>query len=826
MNLEEKILVIKDFFQKHEFISVLILLAGILVIFFPGIIFFNHTFSNSALVPGTLPSGVYGYTYDKGEYAIRPSFSSADSSWQYEPWLFYAAEQIQELHLPLWNPYIGVGMPFAANMMSGIYYPLNFLVFIGNHSSFLFLIDLTILLKLYIAGFFTYCFMRELAINKPASLFSSISFMFCGYFLVYITMAHLNVEILIPAVFFCFERIIKKPDFYNSIIASFFVFLSIIGGMPESTALLFFFVGLYILVRIFQDSKNNHKIEDIISKIFWLGLAFVVGILLSAFLLIPFIEFVSSAAVPSHPIDGFIGLYHKSFNFDTISIIIPHFFGYFGNIWYHSDLYGNPITFIGIITVFFALCAIRLKDIKSTISIFFSIFAIFYILKNYGVFFVNWIGYLPLFNLIVFPKYLTPEFSFCMAVLGGIGLQNIFNLSKKRVTITFVTIITIIGLFMLFNLPAAATTGWIITISGIKFSALYWIIMMVAASLFWLTIIGVWYNYGIKKDHFNQYLLFSLMVIILVIELFLCTSISYVDRYPPYTAPPYINYLKSDAGEFRVLGTDYVLYPNIASVYGISDIRDYDAMFVNRYYQFYNKLLENADKKLTLSEYKTPPQSVYPSIIQINPNNLKFLSLLNVKYILANSDLIKQKNLSDSNIVLIYNKEVKIYENKKVIPRVFFVNQAIVLSTEDSIIKELNNSSFDPRKTLIIEKNIPELTQIKEINNNTVNNSYFTNICLYEPNLVNITIITDNPGFLVLTDTFYPGWNVYVDGKIREILPSDYLFRGVFIEKGTHQVEFKYEPLSFRLGLVISVLTGIVIILIFILLIRRKYTIQ
>ena len=56
------------------------------------------------------------------------------------------------------------------------------------------------------------------------------------------------------------------------------------------------------------------------------------------------------------------------------------------------------------------------------------------------------------------------------------------------------------------------------------------------------------------------------------------------------------------------------------------------------------------------------------------------------------------------------------------------------------------------------------------------------------------------PGYLVLTDTYYPGWQATVDGEPTEILPANHAFRAVELSAGDHTIIFEYAPLSFRLG--------------------------
>ncbi|MBN2548592.1 MAG: YfhO family protein [Anaerolineales bacterium] len=74
------------------------------------------------------------------------------------------------------------------------------------------------------------------------------------------------------------------------------------------------------------------------------------------------------------------------------------------------------------------------------------------------------------------------------------------------------------------------------------------------------------------------------------------------------------------------------------------------------------------------------------------------------------------------------------------------------------------------------------------------------------PNQVVIQVRTERARWLVLSDTWYPGWRAWLDGERVDILPADYLFRGLEIPAGEHQVVLRYQPLSFWLGLAISLI--------------------
>jgi hypothetical protein len=69
---------------------------------------------------------------------------------------------------------------------------------------------------------------------------------------------------------------------------------------------------------------------------------------------------------------------------------------------------------------------------------------------------------------------------------------------------------------------------------------------------------------------------------------------------------------------------------------------------------------------------------------------------------------------------------------------------------------------------------------------------------------VDLTVNARRPGYVILDDTFYPGWRATVDGRESPIHPANVAFRAVKVPPGTHTVRFEYRPLSLRLGLWLS----------------------
>ena len=77
-------------------------------------------------------------------------------------------------------------------------------------------------------------------------------------------------------------------------------------------------------------------------------------------------------------------------------------------------------------------------------------------------------------------------------------------------------------------------------------------------------------------------------------------------------------------------------------------------------------------------------------------------------------------------------------------------------------------------------------------------------ILSYASQEVTIDAAVERPALLVLNDSDYPGWKVYVDGRRSHWITTNYLFRGVLLQPGRHLVQFAYEPASFAAGAAIS----------------------
>jgi len=196
-------------------------------------------------------------------------------------------------------------------------------------------------------------------------------------------------------------------------------------------------------------------------------------------------------------------------------------------------------------------------------------------------------------------------------------------------------------------------------------------------------------------------------------------------------------------------------------------------------------------------------------------DSTNLLNMMNVKYVVSTPPIISSDfELAHINVILPDNpverkklenmSTIKIYENKKFLPHAFIVPQCRVVSSEAEYKETLQSKDFDPQQILLLDdepKNYPceEIITTKE--------KQPVRIDSYKSNTVELSVRIQEKQFLFLSDSYYPGWKAYVDGKETKIFRANYLFRAIIVEPGKHQIRFEYDPLSFKVGLAITLLT-------------------
>ena len=191
-------------------------------------------------------------------------------------------------------------------------------------------------------------------------------------------------------------------------------------------------------------------------------------------------------------------------------------------------------------------------------------------------------------------------------------------------------------------------------------------------------------------------------------------------------------------------------------------------------------------------------QRFYQTLNQIGGNDslietqvlpsLQVINMLNTKYILLP---IKSGTIPMPNAAANGNA--------------WFVKDIITVANADSEIVKLYSINTKTQAVIQQKNKLPEIKN----SYSGVGKIYLTE---YAPNELKYTSICDEEQFAVFSDIYYPkGWNAYIDGKLQPHTCVNYVLRGMIIPKGTHRIEFKFEPESYKIGNTIAYAGSIIV---------------
>ncbi len=151
----------------------------------------------------------------------------------------------------------------------------------------------------------------------------------------------------------------------------------------------------------------------------------------------------------------------------------------------------------------------------------------------------------------------------------------------------------------------------------------------------------------------------------------------------------------------------------------------------------------------------------------------------------------------------VFSGNVKIYRNRTSLPRACVVYRAETVSSDEEALAALSREDFDPAQEVVLSSPAGSAEERYSAIGGESPESR-AEIALYEPEHVVVRVHSEAPGYLVLSDTFYPGWKALLDGKEARILRANLLFRAVHVSAGDHTVEFSYRPRAWKFGEALS----------------------
>ena len=167
--------------------------------------------------------------------------------------------------------------------------------------------------------------------------------------------------------------------------------------------------------------------------------------------------------------------------------------------------------------------------------------------------------------------------------------------------------------------------------------------------------------------------------------------------------------------------------------------------------------------------------------------------------------------VENKTLSLIQDGPNRIYLNEKVLPRAWMVYHVTEVPSGnlDEVKRYLNDSGFDPGREAVVETGTQTSHISLDVQATEVTDS--VDIVEYNAHKIMIQVETEEQGLLVLSEIYYPGWRVKVDEKEETILATNLALRGVYLDAGSHILEFSFHPQLFYIGLTISLLTSLAI---------------
>ena len=695
------------------------------------------------------------------------SLYGSDFIFQFYPWKKFLYDYVQtHASLPFWNPYLFSGSPFIANIQASMFYPPGFLYYlIPTEFAYLY----STIFHCILGSIFMYMFMRSLSASKSGAFLSGFIFIFNGYFMAHIYAGHLSFVqnyIWIPLIFLFVVKFIKNCQYVYAVIGGLLLGVQILGGFPQIA----FYTILAILLLCFYFAciyLNTKGLQYTFKIAAGTLVLLLIGFSIAAIQLLPTYEFAQLSTRAG-------GISYQFATMDSLppvnllTFLVPLLFGtpVDGTFWINDSTweFWEYCGYVGIGALTITAITVR-KLISDRLGLFFVMLiaiTIFLALGKYNPAYPV-IYHLPGFNNFRIPAQIIFLYIFSIAVLTGKGLD--FLKGSKALSIRSKRIVFFVLFFFLpltiwsygftdsfsnFLLQHIQFTGMtveqIYRVASVISHAIfvsYGILLAVAVSL-----------YLYDKESISYSVLATTLIFISVVDLgaFSSPMIQVTDIKPLLNKGKSLNYITQNPIISRTAINGRCFIENAGLWYGFQDIQGYDPLILRRYMEYVNR------------SQGLPPDDKVVNLHYVADFNNNLIRLLNLKYVVD-------------------CKGQRLGKVDPFIPRCFIVHD-MVIKGKNEILDFMLEEQFDPLKMVVFEKGNAPTTFFPEEPMPGLNEKNW--ITAYGNNEIELVADMKAPGFLVMSEINYPGWQVFVNGTKRTIFTGNYLFRVVPLGTGRH----------------------------------------
>lgn len=776
--------------KAKELLVVLCLFLGTALLFFYPFFWSGHLpFPGDLLVGHYAPWNSYSFLgYASG--GVPHKAQGIDVVRELFPWKHFSIEMIKKGELPFWNPYNFSGNPHLANFQTGIFYPFNILFFI---LPFNLAWTFFIILQPLLASLFTYLFLREIKVSRFGSVLGSFAFAYCLYFSVWMEYGNIGHAILwLPLALFSVEKIVRKAELKWFFLLIFSLTFSILAGYIQMTIYLF---GTVLLFSFFRRKRF---------------ILFLVSLAVSLFLslpqLLPTWELFSQSARGAYSSEKIPELLLPWFY--PVTVFASDFFGNPAsrNYWLPGT-YIERVAYVGVLPLFFAFLAVFYRKKEKVVLFFTALVAVSFLfsLNLWPIRFFYSLK-IPIISTTVYTRLLS-LFSFFMAILAGFGIDFWLKNKERKTfllpTVLFGSLYFFLWLFA-FLAPRIFPSAW--WAPHLAVSRRNLILPTGIVMAFFGLILGRWLIQTIFKNkklitHYSLLITLSAILLLTIFDLFF-----YFHKITPFSPPEFVypetavmKFIQQEAGinRFWGYGTAYI-DTNFSTFNHTFSPEGNDPLLIRRYGEL---LAASRNKGIIPQEIPRADANLEKGFgreaLRENLYRQRMLNLLGVKYLLHKDENLGERWRPDKETFpeeiyqLVWQEgQWQIYENKAALPRVFLVDDFEVIEEDQAIVDRLFSKDFDLSKTIVLEEAVKTPRGWAFAPRGGEENKPVVAITAYSPNRISLTVETDCPSLLFLSDNYYPGWKAEVDGQATKIYRANYSFRAIFVSEGKHRVVF------------------------------------
>ena len=734
-------------------------------------------------------------------------------------------------HIPLWNPYIAGGRPYQANSQSAVFGPYTLPLYLLPFWTALGWIGV---LKLWVAAFGTYLLGRALGMRFGGALLAGIVFALNLKMVTWISYQHMSVWTFLPWLMLLTDRVARRPSLLAGAGLAAVVGLQFLAGHAESSFHALMAAAAFFVLRLWQARRGAPPDAPPVGRsTLAFGGAILGGAALAAVSLVPFTELLLQSADlrdrGGQSVD--IALDGKV----AIGIFMPDWWGRPTQSPIRVFLFERAL-YLGALPLMLAAAALIVRPRAERIAV--ALFGLLWLAVVLSVPpFLQVISRLPIFNsghntrLIILTML-------CASLLAGWGFDDLVRIRRVARRRRQLLIGVGIALLVLPLLVAVAlqppTLGaladgfrvaWLFADPPGEFlNPIGQDVVRMSAIIMWLTLAAGALALVVLRltKRIGPTAFVVLGVLLVCVDLFRVgmgfnPAIDQDVAEPPRT--PVVDFLERQRPE-RFVSTLEIPQNVLPLEYGLYEARGYDLPIVLRYDRFWRRNVapDYADLTGGLA-------SVALELRHVTPGALRALRLLGVTHVLRakyvratppERGLVPFPPLDAPGLKQVYDgPDARVYRVEGALPRAFVVNAQRVVGDGEAARRTLASPGFDPRGEAVTEQRLPGLANAGDTPDRASRGD--AQIISYKDERVVVRARSDGPGLLVLSDNDFPGWKAELDGRSVPIERVDYLFRGVRIGPGTHTVEFRYEPLSWTIGWIVSLVSlaglGLVVLL-------------